>query len=137
MKGALPAELISDKQYPKVFAWINRFNNAVKSGRSKIPRPTRIDGETAAQRVFNAKYADSDIGIDTKDPLGLNKGDLVQVWPTDSGFNHRDEGRLIGLSQDEIVISIQTEDTIAPIHLHCPRTGFRVVAVKTDGQSKL
>lgn len=124
LKGALDADLISAKIFPKVFAWLDRFNAAVADAKKKIPKPTTLKGTAATERVLNAKFVDGDIGVNTSDPLQLTKGQLVEVWPTDSGIRHRDRGSLVGLDNDEVVIEAGTG-----IRVHFPRSGFRVAAV--------
>lgn len=131
LKGALPADLISSKQFPKVFAWIDRFNRAVAEAKGKAPKPTSLKGDASAKRVLGAEFVDREMGVDASDPLQLREGQDVEVWPTDSGFRHRDRGSLIGLDEDEVVIAAGTG-----IRLHFPRTGFRVAAVGGD-KSKL
>lgn len=124
MKGALDPSIISAKQFPKVFAWIARFNKEINAAKAKAPKPNSLKGDAAAQRILSAAYADSDIGVDSSDPVSLEKGQDVEVWPIDSGFRARDQGKLVGLNDEEIVIQIPGKD----IHLHCPRKGFRLAA---------
>ncbi|EXJ62780.1 hypothetical protein A1O7_03219 [Cladophialophora yegresii CBS 114405] len=131
LKGALPRELISDKKYPKVFAWIARFNDALKASKAKAPKPATLKGDVAAERIFNASFVEKDLAVDPADPLGLKRGTEVEVFPVDSGTHHRDQGRLIGLTEDEVVLGIQAQGK--ELHLHYPRTGFRVRAVAATG----
>lgn len=130
LKGALDPDLISSMHFPKVFAWIDRFNGAVAAAKKKVPKPTTLKGDAATERVLTAKLVDSDIGVNASDPLKLTKGQEVEVWPTDSGVHHRDRGSLLGLGDDEVVIEAGTG-----IRVHFPRSGFRVAAV--GHQSKL
>ena len=132
MKGALPRELISEKHYPKVYAWIKRFNQTVKAAKAGAAKPTTLKGDAALQRIINARFADEGITVDEQDPLGLKYGDEVEVWPTDSGFRHRDAGKLVGLIPAEVVLNVKTEGEQEEIRLHCPRTNFRIKAVKED-----
>jgi hypothetical protein len=134
LKGALPASLISAKQFPKVFAWMERFNKAIGEAKAKMPKPTSLKGDAATQRVLNAKFVDEQQKVDASDPLGLQQDQDVEVWPTDSGFRHRDRGSLISLSEDEIVIAAGSSGK--DVRLHFPRMGFRVAAAKGPG-SKL
>ena len=124
MKGAIPKDLVSEEQYPKVFAWITRFNKALNAAKAKAPKPTSLKGDAAAQRVLTANFADADIGFNVADQLGFKDGQEVQIWPVDSGSKHRDQGILIGLNDEEVVVSIPGQQT----RLHCPRTGFRIAA---------
>lgn len=130
LKGALPKDLISAQQFPKVFAWIDRFNGALAEAKKKAGKPASLKGDAAAKRVLEGQFVDSEIGVNASDPLKLNKGQVVEVWPTDSGFRHRDRGQLIGLDDDEVVIAADTG-----ARLHFPRTGFRVAAA--GDQAKL
>ncbi|KEF61195.1 uncharacterized protein A1O9_02760 [Exophiala aquamarina CBS 119918] len=135
LKGALPRELISEKQYPKVFAWIKRFNGVLQKAKAEAPKPAALKGDAAAQRIFSASYVEKDLGIDQADPLGLQEGALVEVYPLDSGSRHHDEGRLVGLSEDEAVLSVGSEGK--EVRVHFPRTGFRIKPFTAKGEAKL
>jgi len=135
LKGALPRELISEKQYPKVFAWIARFNDALKAAKTQAPKPASLKGNAAAQRILSASFAEKALKVDNGDPLGLQEGTDVEVFPIDSGSQHRDRGRLVGLTGDEVVLSIQAQGN--EVHVHYPRTGFRIKAVHSESSSKL
>ena len=117
LKGALSKDLISDKLYPKVFAWIARFNEALKAAKGTAPKPTALKGGAAAERILNASFADKELGVDPTDPLGLQQGTEVEVYPIDSGSNHHDRGRLIGLNEDEVVLSIQAKEKELRLHV--------------------
>ena len=127
--------MISEKKYPKVFAWIGRFNDALKAAKAQAAKPATLKGDAALQRILSASFVEKDLGVDHEDPLGLQKGTEVEVFPIDSGSHHHDKGRLIGLTEDEVVLSIQTQGK--EVRLHCPRAGFRIKAVKAGGESKL
>lgn len=127
MKGALPRDLISEQSYPKVFAHIKRFNEALKVAKSKAPKPTAWKGNQAAEYILKAGYAESNTHVDGSDPLGLQSGTEVEVYPTDSGFSGRDHGSLVALSEEEVVVNLQNG-----IRLHCPRSGFRVKKSSTN-----
>ncbi|KIW27179.1 uncharacterized protein PV07_06941 [Cladophialophora immunda] len=135
LKGALPRELISDKGYPKVFAWIARFNNVLKAAKAQAPKPASLKGDAAAERILNASFVDKDLGVDPADPLGLQPGTEVEVFPIDLGTQHHDQGRLVGLTEDEVVLSTQAKGK--EVRLHFPRTGFRIKAVTGGAKSKL
>jgi len=135
LKGALPRELISEARYPKVFAWIKRFNGVMQKAKADAPKPTALKGDAAAQRIFNASFAEKDLGIDQADPLGLQEGALVEIYPLDSGSRHHDEGVLVGLSEDEAVLSVGSQGK--EIRVHFPRTGFRIKTLTARAESKL
>ena len=136
MKGALPEDVISKKQYPKAFAWIARFNQTMKAARAKAPKPTTLKGKEAAQRIESAAFAENQLSVDSNDPLKLQAGTKVAVWPTDSGFKHKDTGTLLGLDANEIVIGVKTQSG-QDIRIHCPRQQFRIETVSGDSSSKL
>jgi len=135
LKGALPASYISPQHFAKTYAWIERFNLAVLSSiKSNGPAP-KISGKETVEKIKGEGWAEGELGVDEGDPSGLRKGEIVEVWPTDSGFNHRDRGRLVGLSTAEIVVEGMMEGGEG-VRIHCPRHGFRVRRVE-KGSEKL
>lgn len=130
MKGALPRDLFSEKQYPRVFAWHDRFSKAIKAAKGAVAKPTTVKGDAALQHIVNASFAEQESAVDEQDPLGLRKGSEVEVWPIDTGIRHRDRGCVVGLTRDEIVLSVKSEAKGKEIRVHFPRTNFRMQAVK-------
>ena len=130
LPGALPSDQISAHHYPNVFAWIDRFNQALAKAKTRLPKPSRLTGDAATKRVLNAGFRDQDIGVDESNPLGLKEGQEVEVWPTDYGSRHHDRGHLIGLDDEEVVIAVEASGE--EVHLHFPRSGFRVVAAASS-----
>jgi hypothetical protein len=130
LKGALPRDLISEKQYPKVFAWHERFSKAIKAAKAAVAKPTTLKGDAALKRIVNASFAEQESTVDEQDPLGLKKGTEVEVWPIDTGIRHRDRGRVVGLTRDEVVLSVKSEAEGKELRVHFPRTNFRIQAVK-------
>lgn len=114
---------------------MSRFNTFLQKAKAQAPKPTVLKGDAAAQRILNAPYAVKDLGFDKSDPLGLQQEDLVEIFPTDSGSRHHDSGRLIGLTEDEIVLSIGTQGK--EVRAHYPRTGFRIKPVTPKAEPKL
>lgn len=107
----------------------------LQKAKAEAPKPTALKGDVAAQRIFNASYAEKDLGIDQADPLGLQQGTPVEIYPTDSGSRHHDEGRLEGLSEDEAVLSVGSKGK--EVRVHFPRTGFRIKTLTARGEAKL
>lgn len=136
LKDALPKDLISDKQYPKVFAWIQRFNGAIKAAKAAAPKPTTLKGDEAAKRILAATYAEAEARMDEQDPINLGRGEDVEVWPTDSGSRHHDRGLLVCINEEEIVLQPHSKNGEQDIRIHFPRTNFRISPAKA-GQSKL
>lgn len=125
-KGSLPTDLVSDSIFPKAYAWIKRFHKAVQAAKATAPKVTSLKGEEAAEQILSAGFAEANKGINKADgQSSLREGDVVEVFPTDTGFSHRDNGKLIGLTGDEVVISLENG-----LRLHAPRTGFRVQQVR-------
>lgn len=83
--------------------------------------------------VTSAEFSEQETRVDEDDPLGLKEGQVVEVWPTDTGFRNKDRGRLVGLTKVEVVIEVQSKVGGRVVRVHAPRVGFRVRAVGGDG----
>ena len=133
MNGALPPHLISPQQFPKVFAWIDRFNAAINATKSKGPKPVTLKSEQAIKTVASSEFVVSGVEkkpvVDESDPLGLKAGQEVEVWPTDTGMRNHDKGILVGLDRRETVVEVQGEKSEGKIRMHFPRGGFRVKTI--------
>lgn len=137
--GALPADQLSARQFPRVFAWVERFDAAVVAARRRLGEVPTLSGEAAARAVVGSAYheekglaAAGAQAVDGGDPvaqvLGLRPGDRVVVFPTDSGSSHKDAGTLVGLDGKEVVFETKAELQGAPaVRVHAPRRGFRIV----------
>ena len=125
--GAMPAE--QAKQFPKVYAWSSRFEKAVRAVAKAQGKAPSVSGEEAHKTILGSPYHEEAVGVDAAEAVvqfhGLRKGDTVQVWPLDSGVNHRDTGDLVGLSASEIVIETKAGGDEV-VRVHAPRHGFRV-----------
>lgn len=128
--------MISPDQFPRVFRWIKRYNHALKNAQAAAPKPTTLKGEAALDRITKAASRSS-VVVQSKDPYRLTKGQLVEIWPLDTGFNHRDRGELVGLNEEEIVLQVRTKHGDDTILLHFPRIGYRLRKVKGDGSAQL
>lgn len=137
IKGAMyDAEAVNEKKFPRVFAWVRRFEGYIE-GLPKVEQG-KVSGEEAKGLILGgggSAGGDGSVEVDATEPvvkaLGLKKGDEVEVWPTDSGSNHRDKGKLVGMSKREVVW-----ETEKGVRVHAPRRGFRVVKVE-EGKGKL
>lgn len=132
LKGGLPKDLISERQFPKTFAWIARFNKAIKAANEKAPKAVKLKGTDAAQRILESSFAEADGEVDPMDPTAFKKGTKVDVWPIDSGSSHKDRGTLLTLNGEEIVIGLDNG-----LRLHVPRHGFRIRLAGSQKKSKL
>ena len=134
LQGGLPENLISERQFPKVFAWIERFQQATAAAVKKAGKAERIKGPEALRITEDADFAEREGEVDGNDPTGLKKGDEVSVRPIDSGVNHEDQGRLVVLNGKEIVVESRTKNG-KQVRIHTPRHGFRLRRV--GGGSRL
>lgn len=132
MKGALPGQLFGREQYPRTHAWIERFSAAIAKAKNSVPKATTLKGDEAVQRIARAGFAEAEGDVDEKDPLRLKKGQEVEVWPTDTGFRHRDRGQLVSLTKDEVVVAAKTKVGETEVRIHAPRAGFRIQAVREN-----
>jgi len=132
LPNALPSNLISPSHFPLLFAYISRFDIAIKSARqSNLPRSLKGPEVLSLFKTigFNSNEAAKNMLVDADDPSGLKKGDEVEVSPSDFGFSRKDRGKLLRLDGSEIVIEGRM-DGGGEVRIHAPRHGFRVRMVK-------
>lgn len=91
----------------------------------KAGKPKTLKGAEALQQISASGFAEDEGTVDAGDPTGLQKGQEVEVWPVDTGFNHKDRGPLVALSGAEIVIESTTAEG-QTVRVHTPRHGFRL-----------
>lgn len=133
LPGALPSDQISKTQFPKVFAWIERFDKAVNAAGQNLGKVPTVSGDEAAQTIVQSSYFEgSDTEVVQSEPLvkalGLKSGDNVVVFPLDTGSSHKDLGILLRLDTKEIAFETKTDLEGSPaVHVHAPRHGFRIV----------
>jgi glutathione S-transferase len=121
MKGSLPETYFSEKIYPKTYAWVHRFMNEVAQKKKQTRPPNSLDGPSMKTRVSDTTSPLEATTFADSDPLDLQPGQQVEVYPTDYGQAHKDRGALVGLSTTEAVIR-NTQN----LHLHFPRWNFRI-----------
>ncbi|GAB7359617.1 hypothetical protein MBLNU230_g6800t1 [Neophaeotheca triangularis] len=126
----LPAEHFSDKHYPKTYAWLKRWKQATKDASAAAPKPVTLKGPEALQAIMCADFNDKQPRVDESDPLGLKAGSMVEVFPIDSGFTHKDAGSLVALNEMEVAVAVKSKNGGKEIRVHAPRWGFRVKAVE-------
>ena len=133
LKGALPPTLISAEKYPKVYAWIDRFDRAISVARARSPKPVSLKGAEAVKHIIQAEYAEPEGEVDSNDPLPIKKGQDIESWPVDSGFRHHDRGQLVSLTDKEVVLASQSKVGGKEVRIHHPRWNFRTMAVDRGG----
>ncbi|KMQ43651.1 Glutathione S-transferase, N-terminal [Trichophyton rubrum] len=134
--GSLEDSIVTEASHPKVFAWIARFRQALSHAKGRLEEML-VSGSEVLDGLQHESFAQSDAEFDDSDPLGLEKGEEVLVWPTDSGSTHQDAGTLIGLNSKEIVLQRKTADNRFDIRIHFPRLNFKVVSAAHVQQTKL
>ena len=121
-----PADVISASIYPRVYKWRAAFKKALEAAKAAAPKPVRLEGSAAVPKILEADFSDHELTVDTDNPVKLAPGATVRLWPTDGGgFTHKDAGRLIKLTKDEVAIAIRAE-TGQEVHVHAPRWDFKV-----------
>jgi hypothetical protein len=126
MYAALEKELISEKAFPKVFAWVDRFRDAYEAAAQKNGRAEAISDKDAIGKILSADYCEPDGEVDRLDPLLLSKGQMVDINPVDAGFTHHDKGELLSLGVKEVVIKKEVPNGKGHIRVHFPRINFSV-----------
>jgi len=122
----MPASVVSEKQFPKVYAWIQRFWATLKAAKSAGPAPVSLKEPEAVKLIISSEVAEPNGGVDENDPLGFREGTEVEIYPTDSGFTHHDRGRLVTLTPKEVMVASRSRVGGREVRIHTPRTGFRV-----------
>ncbi|KAL6856514.1 hypothetical protein J3F83DRAFT_718317 [Trichoderma novae-zelandiae] len=127
--GALPKERFSADKFPRVYAWIGRFQEAVTAAKKRVAKPKTLDGEEAARVIEGSSWNEEEGTVDEDDPLvvaeGLKKGGMVTISPTDTGRAHKDVGKLVSLDKDEVVIEVKTAKGES-VRVHAPRHGYKL-----------
>ena len=122
---SLRKENVSESMFPKTFAWVRRFDQAVSDASIVSPKPTTLSGNDAVRKILESPDGAKHSIVDKADPLGLKVGQPVEVWPTDSGSKHHDIGSLVSLSVDEVCIR-----NSKGVFVHFPRWNFRIVPAR-------
>jgi glutathione S-transferase len=126
LEGSFPDTVISEKIHPKTFAWCKRYRTAVDEATNAISKPEQISGEEAVERLEQASIR-SNVQVDEHDPLGLRQGQSVEVAPIDTGMSGVQKGKLVGLSETEVVVGSKTQKG-GEVLVHFPRWNFQVVS---------
>lgn len=119
-----------------MYDWRKRFKESVKAARTQAPKPVALKGQDAVKATLTADSSDQTPGVDLGDPLGLEEGRLVELYPTDGGGSgpFKDQGRLWRLDKNEVAITVQAPSG-EEVRIHAPRWHFRVK--KTPASSML
>lgn len=137
--GAFPKDQLSDKQFPRVFAWVKRFDEAVGAAAKELGAGG-ISGKEATKTIVAAPYFEEAGSVLQNEliaqTLGMKQGDRVRVFPSDYGMTHKDSGTLVSIDEKEVVFETKAELAGSPtVRVHAPRLGFRIV--REDQASRL
>jgi len=106
---------------------VKRFNAAYQEALKRNGAPELLSPEETIKRIEGAEYFEAEGEVDPADPLRFEKGQIVDVFPTDmaSGFVHRDTGSLVNVSVMDVCIAAKTKNG-KEVRIHFPRTNFRI-----------
>ncbi|KAI4749113.1 hypothetical protein E4T50_00646 [Aureobasidium sp. EXF-12298] len=130
MKGATPKEFISEKLFPRTYAWVYRFKQLVEDTGSGEHVPKALSGTEAFDKITSAPVTELEGDISNTDPLNLKIGQMVEIWPTDWASDHKDRGELVMLAANQVCIR-----NAQGVLVHFPRWNFRIQAVEEGGPS--
>ena len=128
MPGALPDEIFGRQLWPKVWAWYDRYSKAREQALNAMESEglrKEEDSNVAIPRILKGDFGEPQGQVDELDPTHLKRGEQVRAYPTDTGFNHKDEGRLVALTAQEAVLATKGEGGVE-IRVHHPRWQFLV-----------
>ncbi|KAF2021604.1 hypothetical protein BU24DRAFT_23557 [Aaosphaeria arxii CBS 175.79] len=125
MTDSLRGGGISEEAFPRTFAWVKRFMNAVSEAKKKSAIAQRLNGKQVEERLqMSTTRTPVKAGIVENDALGLQENDEVEVSPSDYGQSHKDRGRLVALTTSEVVIR-----NSKGYQVHFPRWNFQISRV--------
>ena len=119
-------EVIGKEAFPRVFAWLERYKDFVKKVQERDGRAPVISDEEAVELILRAGYSEVEGDVDSVDPLQLKKGQLMEMWPTDSGMNHHDRGELVSIGVKEVCVKSEVPGGKGHLRIHYPRTNFKI-----------
>ncbi len=125
----LEKDVINDRLYPKTFAWVDRFRKFVAEKQQAF---AVLSSEEAVDKILKSDFYEVEGTVDELDPLNLKPGQLVEVWPIDSGFTRHDKGELVSIGVNEVVIACKPRDGQGKVRLHFPRVNFRIQPVVVE-----
>jgi glutathione S-transferase len=127
MVGGLPMEVFGETVFPRTWAWVRRFNEVYQEAVKRNGKPEMISDEETIRMIEGAEYFEPEGEIDSDDPLKLEKGQIVDVFPTDmsNGYVYRDTGKLVSISITDVCVEKKTQNG-KEIRVHFPRTNFRI-----------
>ncbi len=111
--------------YPATLAWMKRMKSFGHGIRNELA------AQMALAVARDTEPAALDYETAETDPSGLRVGQRVSVCPEIMG-QESVEGELIGLNAEQLTLRLQSE-RCGTVHVHFPRTGYRVKPVGNAG----
>lgn len=131
---AFPVEFFSAEKYPRTTAWRERYFAAIAAAKEKTAAGrTEVKGEEAVHQILSGGFNDAEtasLQVEADPEDHLRKGQKVEIYPTDTGYKHRDQGELVGLNAAEaVVLTRSRQDDSKEIRIHYPRWNVKVEPV--------
>jgi glutathione S-transferase len=133
MADELEADIINEEVYPKTFAYVDRFRKFM-AGKQKENQPKELSMDETIEKILASDFFEKEGEIDPRDPLRLKKGQLVEIFPIDSGFTHHDKGEVVSVGVKEVCVASKPTVGEGVLRIHYPRVNIRIQPV---GDSKL
>ena len=108
---------------------MGRFQKAIDKKQEQNGVPEVLSDEETIKRILDSDFFEPEGTVDELDPRKLKRGQMVEIWPIESGFTHHDKGELVSIGVKEIVILSKPNMGEGRLRLHFPRVNFRVQAV--------
>ena len=138
MRGSLPEDQFGERNHPKVYAWVRRFMEEVSKKKRGIVPPTVMGGQSVLTSMVSTSSPLEAVPFHKNIAMGLQEGEMVEVYPSDYGQTGKSTGIVVGFTSDEVVILNEHG-----LHLHFPLWNFTVKKVvagargDVNGKSKI
>jgi len=127
LPNAMPDEFFGTRCYPATRAWLSRYDDAVAKAKEAAPQVSELKGPAAVEKVLSSSFQDEDLRVES-DPLALKKGEVVNMWPIDTGYNRKDSGKLVKLTANEAVVATKTQQGGKEVRIHYPRWNYTIAS---------
>lgn len=119
--------------YPATLAWMKRMKSFGHGTRNELAAQMALDvaRDTEPAELDYEAAGTAPSSDPSADPMGLRVGQRVTVRPEVMG-QESVEGELIGLNAEQLTLRLQSE-RCGTVHVHFPRTGYRVKPVSNAG----
>lgn len=109
------------QNFPALEAWENRVQAVGHGNSEEITSQAALDIAAAVEPATEAN-------IDTDDPQGFAKGDIVAVVPDEDGGDPVVVGKLQVLTRERITL-LRQDKRVNSVCVHFPRVGYRVSSI--------